>query len=184
MTKYVARFVPTFCKPCSSLEASKIIPPASTIFVRSPCTAANVPSLMIMSSSSAWRCARCGDSPGFNVVIWHSRFASVGVGASKTERRSPALVGVAFRFAQLKKEECKTGLPAFCANAKTAAQVNTETAATSKSRRVIIHAFRRETAGESSELLRLARLTQHQPLENSNVHLTLFQSNAWHAGRV
>jgi len=52
MTKYVARFVPTLRRPCSSFDASKMIPPAVTRFVWSPCNAASVPSRIIINSSA------------------------------------------------------------------------------------------------------------------------------------
>ena len=118
--------------------------------VWSPCNAASVPSLMTINSSSACRCGGCGDSPGLSVVMWHSNSASVGVGASNTVRRSPIFVGMALRSAQLKMHECKTGLPMDCASAMPATAMKMETAATVKSRRVIIRAFRRETEMKSS----------------------------------
>jgi hypothetical protein len=126
------------------------MPPAVTMFVWSPCNAASVPSLTTINSSSACRCGGCGDSPGLSVVMWHSNSASVGVGASQTDRRSPCFVGTALRSAQLKTHECSPGLPVDCASAMPATAMKMETAATVKSRRVIIRAFRRESETKSS----------------------------------
>src|ERR1019366_7850883 len=73
---------------------------------------------------------------------------SAGVGASQTVRRSPCFVGTTLRSAQLKTLEGMTGLPAGRARATPATKA--ETADTTKSRRVIIRAFRRESEVKSS----------------------------------
>ena len=58
------------------------------------------PSFTMTISSSGWRWAACGTSPGLSVVMWHSREAQVTVGEFITSRRAPVLVAFTASFSQ------------------------------------------------------------------------------------